>query len=328
MPRSLTTNSVAKVQPRVDERLANVASFGTSSTEKDIGACAASNYGGRLHGHSSNMGETMKRFFLLVVSTITVTAATLDVRVIPTLAPDAYFSPSFSDWQANTMSALITGRTHSGDSSSPTYYGVIASAPASWAVVTGFPSWNGFADPGTQFGDAYAEEYGRRITFGVVVEGDGTEQFSISELSFSATSDDLGHLLTIDYTAGSYGYSSAYRGLSYGADRIRGTADDVWIKDGPSTQLVDAIFGRGSGISFTAYCSGPCTIDEQQAAIAAVGYGPYTVTGQYSIAGVSGAATFTAQPVPEPGSTTFALVALAMVSIYRLRNVAQRHPRS
>jgi hypothetical protein len=133
--------------------------------------------------------------------------------------------------------------------------------------VTGFPSWNGIVDPGTAFGPEYASELGRRFSFGLAIEGDGATRFSISQLSFKGVTDDPTHMLDFHFAAGSYGYSSEYRGLDYGPDRMRGTADDVWITSGVNTQLVDAIYGRRSGNGIAAYCPGCTAVEQRHSAI-------------------------------------------------------------
>ena len=91
-----------------------------------------------------------------------------------------------------------------------------------------------------------------------------------------------------------------------GTDGILGTADDTFVTSGANTQLVDALYGPGSGNSYAAYCPG-CTVAEQQAAIdsSALWSGaPFTFTGTYSIDGASGSGTFNVtlrSPSPQRG---------------------------
>src|SRR3974390_2658854 len=83
----------------------------------------------------------------------------ITITVIPALSPNAYGSPNWNAWVSNATTALLNGYSAYGDPSSPSYYqrapGVI---PAMKNMVTSFPSWNGFADPGTVFGPNFAQE--------------------------------------------------------------------------------------------------------------------------------------------------------------------------
>lgn len=111
-------------------------------------------------------------------------------------------------------------------------------------IVTSFPSWLGTADPGTAFASAFAGELGNRMHCGVTILGNG-QQFSISESGFTASSNDAGNQLGFGYANG-YGYSGSYVGVVYGTNGN----PDQYITSGDSSQLVDAIYGRGSGNSF------------------------------------------------------------------------------
>ena len=64
---------------------------------------------------------------------------------------------------------------------------------------------------------------------------------------------------------GSYDYSNDYVGVIFGT----GGGPNTYITSGPSSQLVDAIYGRGSGNADAAYCPG-CSLADQQAAIDAL----------------------------------------------------------
>lgn len=122
--------------------------------------------------------------------------------------------------------------------------------------------------------------------------------------------------------AGVYTYGSGYVGVRYGGDGQLGGGDDIYITDGPNTQLVDAMFGRGSGNSFAAYCPG-CTVAQQQAAIddvAAYPGGLFTLTGTYTIRGDSGSGSFTiASPVPEPSTWAMMILGFAGVGFLAYR---------
>jgi hypothetical protein len=178
---------------------------------------------------------------------------------------------------------------------------------AQQGIVTGFNSWMGVAGAGSP----YQNELGNRMLFGVLINGGGT-QFSISQLSFSATSTD-GNGLGFGFGAGSYNYSLDYQGILFGANGVLGGGDDTFITSGPNTQLVDGLVGRGSGNSYAAYCS-PCTLAEQQAALdSAAAGGPFVFIGTYTLGDATGSGTFNVSAVPEP--STWAMMILGFCGV-------------
>jgi hypothetical protein len=233
--------------------------------------------------------------------------ATIIVDVVPWLAPNAFGSPSYDQAVTNAFQGMMNGGVATG--SGPAAFVPQSNVTSAQGVVTGFTSWMGVANPS----GAYANELGNRMSFGLGIIGSGGTEFSISQLSFSAASSDPANGLGFSFAQGSYGYSASYVGVLYGANGVLGGGDDTFITSGPSTQLVDAIFGRGSGNSYAAYCS-PCTVAEQQAAINAAAAGPsYTFTGTYSIDGATGSGTFNVSAVPEP--STWAMMILGFAGI-------------
>jgi hypothetical protein len=232
-------------------------------------------------------------------------AQAITITVTPTLAPNAFGSPSYSGWVANAVQAMYHGYSSYGDPTSPTWFHAQSTVGASQGIVTGFPSWKGFADPGTKFGAAYANELGNRMSFSLRITGDD-QQIAISDLSLVMASSDPDNALGYSFATGGYNYSTEYQGVLKGGDGMLGTGDDVFVTSGPNTQLVDAIVGRGSGNSFAAYCSG-CTLAQQQAEINNTAsywtqFGGGTFTGTYLIGGATGSATFNITAVPEPAT--------------------------
>jgi len=226
------------------------------------------------------------------------------ITVTPTLAPNAFGSPSYAGWVQNINSALHDGLTAKGDPNQPTYFKAQSTVTASESIVTGFPSWKGVADPAAAFGAQYGSELGNRMHFGVRIDGDGT-QFSISQLSLDMNSSDPANGLQYSVAAGAYQYNAEYWGVLKGMDNVLWTSDDVFITSGANTQLVDGLVGRGTGNSFAAYCTG-CTVAEQQQAIdeAAAYWSPHggTFTGTYTLGSATGSGTFTINAVPEPAT--------------------------
>jgi hypothetical protein len=220
------------------------------------------------------------------------------------------------------VTALETFQLTNGDPSLPSYYAAqtVPLTPFD-LIVTGFASWHGVADPGTVFGAAYANELGNRVHFGLDIDGQGT-QFSISQLSFTETSNDPGNLLGFGFGTGSYNYSSNYVGIVYGP------GGPTYITSGPNTQLVDRLVGRGSGNAFAAYCPG-CTVAQQQAAINAVlpsfaGMtqltGTYTWSDQNNQAIATGAAAIAVTgAVPEPGTIWSLMGGMVVAALLRRR---------
>src|SRR5512146_1688107 len=151
------------------------------------------------------------------------------ITVTPWLAPNAFGSPSYAAAVANQEQALLNGLSSYG-AAGPTQYNANSNVTASQAIVTGFNSWMGVANPASP----YQNELGNRMLFGVLINGNGS-QFSISQLSFSATSTD-GNGLGFGFAAGSYNYSLDYEGILFGANGVLGGGDDTFVTSGPNTQ--------------------------------------------------------------------------------------------
>jgi hypothetical protein len=257
----------------------------------------------------------MLRKTLIATAAVLLAAATpavaTTIAVTPWLAPNIYGSPSYAGAVSNQEYALLNGLSTYG-TAGPTQYNANSNPTSAQAIVTGFPSWMGLAGPT----GAYANELGNRMLFGVLIDGQGS-QFSISELSFSASSTDGANSFGgIGHAAGFYNYSTSFEGVLFGGDGVLGGGDDIFITSGPNTQLVDALVGAGSGASFAAYCPS-CTVAQQQAAIDAVAAYPgqdFTVTGTYQLGATSGSGTFTVTaPVPEP--STWAMLILGFCGV-------------
>ena len=219
----------------------------------------------------------------------------ITITIIPALAPNVYGSPNWNAWVSNATIAIANGYSSYGDPSSPSYYqqapGVIS---VTNDIVTGFPSWDGLADPGDVFGANFSQELGNRLQFGIDIKG-GTNLISISQLSFSAHSTDPSNTLDFAFAQGSYNYSSSYVGIIYGPG---GT--NTYITSGPATQLVNEIVGRGSGNAWDVYdTSGDIASQQRNIVLCAsqIGNQPFDFTGTYTIDGVSGSNSVTLNPV-------------------------------
>lgn len=255
----------------------------------------------------------MHKALLLSLLAVAPAFANPTIMVFPSVAPNAFGSPSYDGYVANAIFALENGLTSYGTPGTPQYYQQTSQILPNQMIVTGFPSWLGLADPGTVFGPAFANELGNRPLFGIVIDGNGSK-ISIDQLSLSATSNDPGHLLAFAFGAGSYNYSSNYVGI------INGAGGPTFVTGGPNTQLVDMIVGRGSGNAFDAYCDG-CTIADQQAAIDALSPDFAVMnqfTGTYSYGALAtGSATF--DVTPEPATCSFMLAGLVLAGVLKVR---------
>ncbi len=240
-------------------------------------------------------------------------AVAASIVVTPWVAPNGFGSPSYAGAVLNANTALHGGQTSAGDPNSPTYFEADSNVTRDEVIVTGFSSWRGTADPAAP----YSAELGNRMLFGLTIDGEGSK-FSISQLSFVGDSNDAANALDFGFAAGAFNYSNDYWGVLVGDDGDLFTADDVFVKAGANTQLVDGLVGRGSGNSFAAYCAGCTTTAERQAAIDLVanypGY-PTTFTGTYTLGNLgSGSGTFNISPaVPEPATWAMMIAGFGMV---------------
>jgi hypothetical protein len=240
-----------------------------------------------------------RRIFLLTAAALLAAgvpaqAQGITITIIPALAPNAYGSPYWSAWVSNATTAIINGYSSYGDPSLPSFY---QRAPAAISVtndiVTGFPSWNGLANPGAVYGASFAGEYGNRIQFGIDIKG-GTNLISISQLSFSAHSSDASNSLDFAFAPGSYNYSASYVGIIYGP------ITNTYITSGSATQLVNEIVGRGSGNAWDTYDTSGNIASQQSnidLLISQLGSQPFNFTGTYTIAGVSNSGSVAFNPV-------------------------------
>jgi hypothetical protein len=262
--------------------------------------------------------------------------ADLLIQVDPSLAPNAFGSPSYDAYVSNATTALETGVTSYGTQGTPAYYQQLANnstISANQVVVTGFPSWLGQANPGTAFGPAFANELGNRLLFGLVITStDPSQTFSISDLSFTATTTDTTpapNNLAFSFATGSYSYSNQYVGVIYGAGGASNTSTWTYVTSGPNTQQVNAIYGRGSGNAYAVYNDGSGTPLQTQLDNAISAIPTQSLTGTYSIDGVTGSATININAVQDPDAVAPepSTLASACVGVLALGLVAWRRKR-
>jgi MYXO-CTERM domain-containing protein len=207
----------------------------------------------------SNSSIIRQTSFALVIcaSAITFADSTLTIQVTPSLAPNAYGSPSWAGYRVNALYALENGLSNIG--SGPTGYSAVTSPIDPRAgIVTGFNSWLGNADPVSTYGPDYANEYGNRMHFGLHIIGNGV-RFSIDNLAFEGESFGDGNGLGWGWGPGNDPldvYSASRVGIDYGADGLKGTLDDIIYDNGESaSNLVDEFVYVGAGNSYPVYTS-------------------------------------------------------------------------
>lgn len=161
------------------------------------------------------------------------------IMVFPSPAPNVFGSPSWPGYVTNAINALQNGLSSVGDpATDPTAYYRVTQETDRDNIVTGFPSWKGFANPGTVFGPAFAAELGNRLHFGLVIIGTNGTLFSLSGLSFAMESTDPGDILQ---------FTGDFVGSSYSSTRVGIDATNHVINSGPATQLVKALYYVGVG---------------------------------------------------------------------------------
>jgi hypothetical protein len=236
----------------------------------------------------------------------------IEIDVYPSLAPNQFGSPNFMGWEDNALYALDHQQNSGGTAGTPAFYSQSSGQlQIHDNIVTDFNSWRGDANPAADYGAAYANEFGTRITFSLAIFGSGGTEFSISQMSFIGTSSN-GQLNT-SYAAGLFNYGpDSYWGILYGADGKLGGGDDTIITSGANTQMVDAIVGRGVGNAYQASSSDPGATNQQKIDNVVAQISPYSYTGQYFIPGASGSGTI--MFVPEP-STVWLLGLGALLAV-------------
>lgn len=243
--------------------------------------------------------------------------------VVPSIGPNAQFSPNGPAYNVNSVTGLYQGSNTFGTPGTPGYYEGLpndAMLPNTQNVVTDFPSWLGNADPAATFGPAYANELGNRLYFGFgIIRAPGDAQFSIADVSFLADSNVPE--ITTSVPAGGYVYNERTWGVLFGPNGVLGGGDDTIISSGPNTQLVDALFGRGTGLALAVLTSSPGATNQDRLDIFGFSTPNYFTRGTYSLGGFSGGGRTFFFAVPEPGTVIGGVAAglLLVGNIWRRR---------
>ncbi len=255
------------------------------------------------------MTTNLKTLPLLIASTLlTATigySGNIDMRVCPSVAPNLAGSLSGPGYTANAIAGLETGGcTDVGGSrfTDPTAYNSVSYFSPADITVASFPLWEGIANPAAPF----AAEGGNRLTFGLIINGNGN-QFSLSQLHFDMHSSDPGDV---------FGYWGDFATDAYGPRR-QGFNGATLINSGAATQLVDRLYyvGVGGGSFWPAT---PADLPASLAAATAIE--PYSVTVHYWLQGANNSilaeTTASIDSVPEPATITFIGAGLAAFGLF------------
>lgn len=248
---------------------------------------------------------------MLVISAATAAAAsmanagiTLDVRA--SSAPNVFGSPSWSAYASNALNSLHNNLGNIGNrATDPTAYEVMGShfQPGD-VMVSSFKSWRGQTNPT----GAFANEYGNRLHFGLHAYGDGVMQFTLEDLTFQIQSSDGPDAL--GFSGGFVGLSfngTTRFGVNWGADRIRGTGDDVMYISGNGQTLIDELVYVGVGNAFWPQpTGGQSDEDAIQDVEDYIFANQLAITGSYWIQGFAGSDTVRVIPLPTAGGLAFA----------------------
>jgi hypothetical protein len=248
------------------------------------------------------------RFLLISTALAAVASADVGLTVCASMAPNRWGSSSYDGYAANALAALESGGCGSvGDPSQPTDYSSVSQINGDENVVTGFSSWLGNADPT----GAFASELGNRVTFGLLVDGNGL-QVSAGNVSFTMASTDPGNSL---------GYTETIADLGSGSNLVYGTSGTAntpvlfgytgtaWVQVTDPNATYNELAFVGMGNAPAAYLSSPGATNQDKIFGAAI-TGPYAITGTYTYLDATASATVNVV-APEPTALVLLLTMFA-----------------
>lgn len=228
--------------------------------------------------------------------------------VYVSLGPNPFGSPSYAAYTANAQAAVAAGGGNIGDfNASPTAYNTITNASIPDMLVDGnFANWRGVANPAPPFDT----ELGTVAFFSVVITGNGTNNLSLSQITFTQGDTDL---VAPNYFGNpAYGGTpgGSYASSTYSSDHVGVLADGTLITSGAATQMVDKIILTSFSLAFDASFypdAGQQQIDEAVADLNTLGTFAVNVCFQDAAASLNSCGSLNVAPTPEPG--TFVLIA-------------------
>jgi hypothetical protein len=248
-------------------------------------------------------------------------AATADSisPVYISLGPNPFGSPSYAAYTGNAQAAVAGGGGSIGDiNTSPTAYNTLTSASIADMIVDGnFASWRGTANPPPPFDN----ELGTAAFFSVVITGNGANNLSLSQLTFTQSDTDL---VAPDYFGNPlYGGtpSGSYAGSSYSSDHVGVLADGTLVTSGAATQMVNKIILTSFSAAFDASFypdAGQQQINDAIADLNTLGDFTLNVCFQDAAAGLNSCGSLNVAQTPEPGTFAFIGLAFAILAlVYR-----------
>lgn len=247
--------------------------------------------------------------------------AQLVMMVRPSSAPNIFGSPNWNAYNTNALNSLANNLGNIGNrNTDPTAYEIAGPViqPGD-AIVAGFSSWRGAANPPAPF----AGEFGNRLHFGLSIVGGGTNpQFRLNDLTFDMSSGDPGNSLGFVGDFVGLGYSATRFGIDFGANRVEGGGDDIMYTTGNGLTLVDKIVYVGVGNAFDATSEpGTTNQDKMDSAIAYImSESMFDITCTYTMYAPGGVTVLGSGTgsvlVPAPGPT-MGLVTMGAICLMR-----------
>jgi hypothetical protein len=172
------------------------------------------------------------------------------ITVFPSVAPNKFGSPSWPGYVNNAVNISGTGGIQNGGAAtgnpaSPTFYSATNSISTPDLIVTNFPSWRGFANPGSVFGPAFANEFGNRLTFGLYINGNGST-FTINQVDFDIQSNDPNNVVSFSGGLDGFVYDSNTQNTIVGRSAISG---NLVLDPAPGDPLTE-LWYVGPGVAF------------------------------------------------------------------------------
>jgi hypothetical protein len=233
------------------------------------------------------------------------------------LGPNPFGSPSYAAYTSNAQAAVAGGGGNIGDiNASPTAFNTVSSISTADMFVDGnFANWRGAANPASPFNS----EIGTAAFFSVVLTGNGTNNLSLSQLTFTQHDTDL---VVPDY----FGTSGSYASSNYSSDHVGVLADGTLVTSGSSSQMVDKIILTSFSAAFDASFypdSGQLQLDQAIADANTLGNFALNVCFQDAAAGLNSCGTLNVAPTPEPGNFGFIGLAFAGLALAFRRHSAR-----
>ncbi|MGD0014553.1 MAG: hypothetical protein ABSD56_09030 [Bryobacteraceae bacterium] len=248
-----------------------------------------------------------------LIAVVMVAGATT-IDVVPSLGPNANFSPSFPAYTDNALTGLRAGTA--GIGSGPSYYGIDYTFTFEDATVTNYPSWRGVAYPDPP----YDAELGNSYFVGVHILADANVTFHLSDVR-------VWRFSTIIYPLGDW-WQWAYDLSTATLAGMRGYLDGVEVPLALDSDIDELVYvGIAGGFDAgtdKGFGSGQAGLDDAIAQYRAA-FGEHMVTTCYALGGTvngttsNGGITDCSEQPPVPEPVTFVLGGAGLLGLLLLR---------